>query len=68
MVQAGLGKKRDPISKITRVKKAGGMAQVVEHQPSKYKARGSLPVFLHPCVGTYVFFLAMVHVCTQGAE
>jgi hypothetical protein len=25
-------------------------------------------VFLHPCVGTYVFFLAMVHVCTQGAE
>jgi hypothetical protein len=28
MVQAGLGKEQDPICKITRAKRAGGMAQV----------------------------------------
>jgi hypothetical protein len=30
-VQSGLGKKQDPISKITRAKRAGGMAQEVEN-------------------------------------
>jgi hypothetical protein len=30
MVQASLGKKQDPISKITRAKRAGGMAQGVD--------------------------------------
>jgi hypothetical protein len=31
MVQVGLGKKQNPINKITRAKWAGTMAQVVEH-------------------------------------
>jgi hypothetical protein len=34
-LQAGLGKKRDPISKITRAKRHAGRAQVVEHLPGK---------------------------------
>jgi hypothetical protein len=38
VVQAGLGRKGEPISKITRAKMAGGMAQVVEYLPSKCKA------------------------------
>jgi hypothetical protein len=33
LVQAGLGKKWDPISKITKAKRAGGMAQTVECLP-----------------------------------
>jgi hypothetical protein len=37
-VQAGLGKKRDPIPKIARTKRDGGMAQVIECLPSKHKA------------------------------
>jgi hypothetical protein len=37
-VQASLGKKGDPISKITRAKRARGAAQVVECLPSKWKA------------------------------
>jgi hypothetical protein len=32
---------RDPISKITRAKEAGGMAQVVEHLLCKHTALGS---------------------------
>jgi hypothetical protein len=32
-VQAGSGIKQDPTSKIIKVKKAGGMAQVVENKP-----------------------------------
>jgi hypothetical protein len=50
VVQADLGKKQDPVSKITRAKKkkkknkgAGGVAQVEEHQPSKYEALNSTP-------------------------
>jgi hypothetical protein len=43
MVQTSLGKKRDPISKITRAKRAGGVAQVVEPLPSKCKALSSNP-------------------------
>jgi hypothetical protein len=35
MGQASLGIKRDPISKITRVKRAGGVAQEVECLPSQ---------------------------------
>jgi hypothetical protein len=38
VVPAGLGKKWDPISKITRAKKVGGMAQAAESLPSKHKA------------------------------
>jgi hypothetical protein len=41
MVQAGLSKKPDPISKITREKRAEGMAQVVEYLPSKHQAPSS---------------------------
>jgi hypothetical protein len=37
-VQEGLGKKQDPISKITKAKGAGGMAQAVECLPYKHKA------------------------------
>jgi hypothetical protein len=35
LAQVGLGKKCNPISKITRAKRAGGIAQLVEHLPSK---------------------------------
>jgi hypothetical protein len=41
MVRGSLGKKQDPISKITRAKTAGGMAQVVERLPSNYKTLSS---------------------------
>jgi hypothetical protein len=34
-------KKRDPTSKITKAKRAGDRAQVVEHLPCKYKAVSS---------------------------
>jgi hypothetical protein len=40
-VQAGLGKNEDPVSKITRAKKAGCMAHIVEHLPSKCKTLSS---------------------------
>jgi hypothetical protein len=43
VVQAGLGIKWDPISKITNTKRAGGVAQVVEHLPSKFEALSSNP-------------------------
>jgi hypothetical protein len=38
VVQAGPDKKRDPMSKIIRVKRAGGVAQMVEHLLSKREA------------------------------
>jgi hypothetical protein len=41
VVQASLGKKQDPISKITRANRAGGVAQVEEHLPSKSEALSS---------------------------
>jgi hypothetical protein len=37
-VQADLGIKQDPVSKITKTKKAGYVAQEVENLPTKYKA------------------------------
>jgi hypothetical protein len=37
MVQASLGRKQDPISKITKAERTGGV-QVVEHLPNKCKA------------------------------
>jgi hypothetical protein len=43
MVQARLGKKQHLISRITRAKSAGGMAQAVEYLPSKYKVLTSKP-------------------------
>jgi hypothetical protein len=43
MVQAGLGVKRDPISKITKDKRAGGVAQVVKCLPNKCEALSSIP-------------------------
>jgi hypothetical protein len=42
-VQAGLGKKRDPSSKITRAKRAGSMAQVVALLPTRCEALDSNP-------------------------
>jgi hypothetical protein len=41
MVQAKLSKKEDPMSKITRAKRAGGVTEEVEHLPSKQKAPSS---------------------------
>jgi hypothetical protein len=41
LVQIDLNKKWNPISKITRAKRDGGVAQVVEHLPSKHKAMNS---------------------------
>jgi hypothetical protein len=43
VVQAHLSKKQDLISKITRAKRSGGMAQVVEHLPSKCETLSSNP-------------------------
>lgn len=37
-VQAGLGKKRDCISKITRIKMVRGMAQAEEYLPCEWEA------------------------------
>jgi hypothetical protein len=34
---------QDPITKVTRVKRAGGVAQAVEHFPSKHKALSTNP-------------------------
>jgi hypothetical protein len=42
-IQTSPGIKQDPISKITSAKRAGGMAQVVEHLSSKHKAQTPLP-------------------------
>jgi hypothetical protein len=42
VVQASLGIMQDPISKITIAKRAGGMAQVLKHLPSKFNAPVSL--------------------------
>jgi hypothetical protein len=39
-VQAGMGKNRDLVSKITRVNRSGGVDHTVEQLPSKYKALG----------------------------
>jgi hypothetical protein len=41
--QASLCENGDPISKITTAKSAGGMAQVIEHLPSKHKALTPVP-------------------------
>jgi hypothetical protein len=38
MVLADLGKKQDPVSKITRTKRAGSAAQAEEHLPGKWQA------------------------------
>jgi hypothetical protein len=37
MVQVGLSRKRDPISKMTTSKRDGRVAQVVEHLPTSMK-------------------------------
>jgi hypothetical protein len=41
VVQASLGKKPDPISKITRTKRARSVTQAVKHLSSKCKALSS---------------------------
>jgi hypothetical protein len=41
VAQANLGKKQESISKIAKAKRAGGLAQAVKYQPSKYKALSS---------------------------
>jgi hypothetical protein len=42
-VHVDLGKKRDLLSKMTRIKRAMDMAQVVKHLPSKCKTLSSNP-------------------------
>jgi hypothetical protein len=41
VIQACLSIKQDPISKITNLKRTGGVAQVVENLPSKCEALNS---------------------------
>jgi hypothetical protein len=48
MVQAVLSIKRDPVSKITNIKRADGMVQVVEYLPTKCKALSSTTPTLPP--------------------
>jgi hypothetical protein len=48
VVQAGVGIKARPIQKITKAKRAGGMAQVAECLPSKYKALSSYLQYCSP--------------------
>jgi hypothetical protein len=38
MVHAGLDKKQEPITKITRGKRAGDVAQAIEYMPSRGEA------------------------------
>jgi hypothetical protein len=38
-------KVQDPIQKITKAKRAGSVAQVLECLPSKYKALNSIPQY-----------------------
>jgi hypothetical protein len=42
-VQAGPSKKQNPVSEITKAKRAGSVAQVVEFLPSKLKSLSSNP-------------------------
>jgi hypothetical protein len=37
IIQANLGKQQDPLSKITRTRKAHGLPQAVEYLASKHK-------------------------------
>jgi hypothetical protein len=46
VVQVGLHITLNPISKATNAKRAGGIAQVVEHLPTKHKALSSTPTSL----------------------
>jgi hypothetical protein len=48
VVQASLGIKGDPISKITTAKKDGGMGQAVEHLLYKQEALSSNTSTPHP--------------------
>jgi hypothetical protein len=43
VVQASLGKKQDPSSKITKAKRAGGIAQAVERLSNKCEVLSSNP-------------------------
>jgi hypothetical protein len=45
--------KEDHISKITRAKNVGGMAQTVEHLPCKHKDLSSNPITAKKKVPTY---------------
>jgi hypothetical protein len=48
-VKACLGKKKqEDISKIAKEKRAGGMVQVTEHLPSKYKNPEFKPQYCQP--------------------
>jgi hypothetical protein len=42
-VQDNLGIEQDTISKLTRAKRAGGMAQAVDFLPSKWEVMSSKP-------------------------
>jgi hypothetical protein len=52
VVQAGLSKKEDSISKITITKRTGDVAQVLECLPSQHKALNSNPSTTHTHIHT----------------
>jgi hypothetical protein len=43
MVHGSLGRKQDPISKITIAQRVEAVAHTIEHLPHKYKALSSNP-------------------------
>jgi hypothetical protein len=69
VVQAGLSKKEDSISKITITKRTGDVAQVLECLPSQHKALNSNPSTTHTHThknsgehsNTVCFYLYKVH-------
>jgi hypothetical protein len=65
VTQAGLGKKQDPISKITRAKRAGGVAQAVECLTHKHEALSPNPSTHLPKKG---YMYMYIHIHTVGQE
>jgi hypothetical protein len=69
-VQASLGKNQDLIFKITRAKRAGGIAQAVEHLPRKHETLSSnhqkncTYVYKH----TYMLIYMYVYVYTHASK
>jgi hypothetical protein len=78
-MEAGLGKKAKPYFQITKEKRTGGMAKVVEHLPRKREALNSNPSILHvhihshththththiqTCIYTYIHIYIHIYTC-----
>jgi hypothetical protein len=54
-VQANLGIKQDPISKITNAKRSGGVTEQEEYLPCKCKTLSSIPVQTHTHTHTNIY-------------